>query len=423
MSPHKNLNRALIILACLFLTLPTLRASARQSDDYPPLAYVYNAQTDELVAITADGPTTPYHLGIAEIFPASTSVSISANDLAFDETGARVAYCAVDYTRNVQAAYPAHLVVRDIQSATNIVDLDLGTVTACRVPQKSFNASSNTVFAALTIAPYGDPASIPPSWRLVRVDVATSAIVNEINNTTPELTNSDFVDVPVAVDIQYLEPNGATLVFSLYPYGAGSGFEAEAYIWQIAANKLSQTTEWGQTSMDISFEAGERIYLAVDPSLPYGDSTAGDIPSYNAVRIVDDTGSARTIFHRPEGGFFDLAFINEGQQLAVQFIPNQPDASIVWIIVARDGTTNEINADHVYSDIQNAPGGYINFWIDQTQSDNTVASSFAVAYVTPDATSTLWSAESADSSAYWQLAWVRPVLGQSGLAHFVNFAG
>ncbi|GIK64711.1 MAG: hypothetical protein BroJett018_25050 [Chloroflexota bacterium] len=412
--------KTLLLIMVIFVALPVFPASARQSDT-TPLAYVYNAQADELIAIYADEVGQTYHLGIADLFAEGASYSIGANDLAFDETGSRVAFCAVDYTRNIEAVYPARLIVRDLPSATNILDLDLGTVTACRVPKKSFNAVSNTVFVSLTIAPYGDPVGIPPTWRLIRVDVAGGTIVNEVNTSTPELVSSDFADVPTAADIQYMEASGATIVFSPYPYGAGGGFEAEAYIWQIAINVITQASDWGQPIMDVLPASGERVYLDVDPSLPGGDVPVGDIPHFNAVRIVDETSvTPRTIYHRPEGAFFDVTFVNEGQQIAAQFIPDDPAANILWLIVDRDGQVTEINADHIFSDIQNAPGGYVNFWIDQEPSGDTVGTSFYLGYTSEAQSATMWNADSPDSSAYWELAWVQPVIGILDLTPFPN---
>lgn len=413
--------KILLFIIVIFVALPAFPAAARQSAT-TPLAFVYNAQADELVAIYADEVGQTYHLGIADLFAEGASYSIGANDLAFDETGSRVAFCAVDYTRNVEAVYPARLIVRDLASATNIVELDLGDVTACHVPKKSFNAVSNTVFASLTIAPYGDPVGIPPTWRLIRVDVAAGTIVNEVNNTTPELVSSDFADVPTAADIQYLEVSGATLVFNLYPYGAGGGFEAEAYIWQIAINTITQTSNWGQPVMDVLPASGERVYLDVDPSLPGGDVPVGDIPHFNAVRIIDQTSvTPRTIYHRPEGAFFDVTFINEGQQIAVKYISDQIDVPPHWILIDRTGETTDINRGYSDSDIRNAPGGYVNFWVGEVVSAPTMLWDFHLVYTTDEGSVTLWDSEPSENSINWELAWVQPVIGLPDLTYFPNY--
>ncbi|MCL4256719.1 MAG: hypothetical protein KJ043_23375, partial [Anaerolineae bacterium] len=219
-----------------------------------------------------------------------------------------------------------------------------------------------------------------------------------------------------------MEYSGATLVFNLYPYGADGGFEAEAYIWQMAINTITQASNWGQPIMDVLPASGDRVYLDVDPSLPSGDEPVGDIPHFNAVRIVDESSlTPRTIYHRPEGAFFDVTFVNEGQQIAVKFISDQIDVPPHWILIDRTGETTDINKGYSDSDIQNAPGGYVNFWVGLVVGTPTMIWDFHVVYTTDEGSVTLWDSEPSENSINWELAWVQPVIGIPDLTYFPNY--
>lgn len=423
---YRNLKLGLALLMILGAAIFPLQQSDARQNENETLAYVYNTGSNELVAVTADGQQEPFNLGLSELFPPESGVFVGANDMAFDATGEKVAFCVLDYTNRATYEYPALLVVREIRTATNLLTLDLGKATACRVNKAGFDGATNSVFVSLTSAP--NTPEIPATWRVLRIDAAAGTILNEVNQDSPEVATSDFGEIPMIADVLMVESGGGAAIFTLYPFGAGGIFEADAYRWAFEPPTITPADEWGKPGVDILPATQERVLVDYDPAFPGLEEVIGAMPNFNSVQIMDASGTPRTIYHRPDGIFLDAVFINDGQQVAAQFAPNlgteTPEASsLIWLAIDRTGTVTEMGSYAGYSVINNAAGGYVVYWVEQTANDDaTYRSTFHLGLNLGGTLTPLWTAESPDSTNFWDLAWVRPSVGPADLPAFPAFS-
>jgi hypothetical protein len=194
-----------------------------------------------------------------------------------------------------------------------------------------------------------------------------------------------------------------------------------AYRWNIDSGMLSIEPNGPANffGADELHSTDEVAWTDSDPNRPAAEP-AGPVGFSNVVRYVESLGAdARVIYHNPDWTLLNVRFIDSGRSLAVllypAFDPNQDigEQTTKWVEIGRGGVASDLQTDLQYSDIANAPDGYV--FLELTYpDDNFETPQFSLTYHTDSETPTLWNA----SGAFWEIAWATPVEAPADLTPF-----
>jgi hypothetical protein len=256
-----------------------------------------------------------------------------------------------------------------------------------------------------------------PAWRLLVVDIASGGIVAEINAETPAVMNAGVLP-GVALLPEVRAFANQQIIFAEVPWGIGGAPEWRAYTWQIDSGAVAfDTTErWGRSGLSVLDSTGEVAWLDHDAALP-AVNPGGPIPAFNVVKLADAGGAERVIHHTGEWVLVDTEFINGGAQLGIlwlsTFDPENPsDQQAQWMALGRDGSLSEIAAGATFSQLADAPGGFVLFEF-LTNADFTQQTS-RLSYVSNGQARPLWEAQDPG----WEFAGVIGAPQMTGLPAF-----
>lgn len=373
----------------------------------PWSAYLFNPDSGQLLQVTSEGAQTAYALG------AGDGAYLSNYDLAFNADGTWAAWCAMTYpTENNPGQTTARLIVRDLPAQSNLVEMDLGPVTACRTGAGAFDDSGTRLaFSILDTTTSTDPnqAAIPLTWRLEILDLSTGQVSYKLDHTHPGIQEdlSRFSFQP------YLRTFlGDQVVFAMLPFATEGSDGLPAYRWSLTTNNLEAVEGWGNLSLDWLPSTGETVRAAYNPELPVGDP-GGPVPLYNQVVVSGAQGVEYPVYKLVDNQWVitGTAFIDDGQQIAIQLLSsfdyNQPNFQQVqrWIAVDRSGQVSDLFSPPGFTELLTAPGGYLT--LEATQIGDNGQQSYSLNYRTGGQSRTVWQAEATPPS-YWLLAWVTP---------------
>jgi hypothetical protein len=404
-----------ILFAILFACTIRFAAFAQTS---PAPIYLFNSLSSSLLALNADGTQTEYPL------PVPPNAYVSPYDMSFTGDGTRVAYCPVDFgMMNPDGTTPtppnAHLIVRDLPSQTELLNLDLGAAVGCRVTYRDDGA-----FLAVGIVRSlsADPAaSAGQTWELLILEPTTGGVLARLDAANPAASG---IAIPATGTFmpQVRGFNGANVTFAVLPYATGGIGQTPAYTWAIDSNTLLNADVWGNLASDSLPATGEIAWLAQDEGLPASEPS-GPFPPFNVVRVGDAAGAARNVFHSPDWTLIEARFIDDGRRIALQELApadptRDPNAPIParWIAVDRAANAAVLSTSGGYAQVRPAAGGYI---ILQTSPD---AAFSTLDYVSAadGAITTLWTSAQMSSPVAWEIAWTQPITPASGLPPFAG---
>ncbi|MCU0497203.1 MAG: hypothetical protein MUF87_07630 [Anaerolineae bacterium] len=390
----------------ILLTLWIMSAlSLAQADTWS--AYLFNSSTNALLRVYADGSTQNYPLGLPE------GAQTNGRDLTFSPDGTIVAFCAMTYTAEA-IPQSALLIVRDLINGQNLVERDLGLPSACRVGDAGFNANVSRVTLSVIYYFLGDPNvdSELPAWALLVIDTNTGEVLEELNADSTIATPINEVgfgalmpDVRVHTD--------ESILFTVQPWFTGGAPEVPAYQWDLTNDTISTVDYWGNTSGVYLPDTGEFVFTSLNPDLPAANP-GGPLPQTNTVNIVNADGNVYPIYVNSDEIVVSMAFIKDGQALALQllgnFDPEQAEnpQTLRWVALGRDGSLEEMIPNTLnFISVENAPAGFVSL---NTAFDmETYGSSYTLEWVSDGVTTPLWSTEVAENGGFWDLIWTTPL--------------
>ena len=361
-------------------------------------AFLFNGVTRQLLRVDMNGTQETFDLGLDE------TVFLGSRDIAFSPDGSRAAYCVNRASADTPQG-DTTLVVRDLVTVANVIEVPLGGNLGCRVSAQGFNADASQVTVSVVKYFAGDTAmdTTGPAWRLLVVDVASGSTVAELNAQSESVLGAGVL-AGSALLPEVREFSSNRVIFAEVPWGVGGAPEWRTFIWQADSGTLEQdiSLRWGKSGLSYLETTGELAWVDNDPDLPSIDP-GGPIAPFNVVKLADSSGAERVLYQTAEWVLVDTEFINGGAQLGVLQLaafdaenPSQQESR--WIALNRDGTKADLTSGTAFTQLADAPGGYalfeFSFNADFTQQ------TFRLTYITPGENRVLW--ESQDPG--WELA-------------------
>ncbi len=398
--------RVLKWLGLSMVLLLTVGAAAAQSTGWS--AYLFNNVTRQLVRVSLDGTQVPINLNLPE------GTYLGEADTAFTNDGNRMAYCAIDYS---QPNAVATLNVIDATSGMPLYQQSMGQTLGCWVAY----SADNSMLTVSTVNYFGgDPAAdvARPIWELRILDADSGNQMAIMSPFDPDATNLGLLnDFAIMPDVRYFDNN--QVIFTGVIWGSEGAPIEPAFLWDLNSSALLPFDDWWRWGLSVS--GPEVVWLDNDPTLPVGNP-GGPVPASNVVRMRDTAGEVQTIFHSPDWILLDSEFIEDGQRLALSLLEpfdesNPSDSNAVrWIALDRSGNVTELATNTGYSQIVNAPGGYVYLYGSNPEVGNTVTLEYRVG----GQTQTLFSGQSDNSGAAWSLIWTTPSTPVTGLPAFMT---
>lgn len=371
-------------------------------------AYLYNSVTRQLLRVHLDGTQTPIDLNLPE------GSYLGDAETALANNGDTLAYCLIDYTSGTTTT-PAVLTVYDVPSGTTRYQQDLGASMGCWL---EYSADGSMLVVSLVNYFGGDPAAdiTRPIWETRVLDADTGA---QMASLTPFSRGAaelgllnDFALMP---DVRYFANN--QIIFAALPWGTEAVPLEPAFLWDLNSGALQPFDDWWHVGMAVS--GADVTWLDVDPALPWGNP-GGPVPPSNVVRMRDAAGELINLYHSPDWVLLDAEFIDNGRRLALSllqpFDPNSPNdaGEIRWIALDRAGNVTELAATTGFSQVMNAPDGYLYLSADSPN----VGATMTLEYRAGDQARTLFTGASDDSGAAWNLIGAAPVAPAPNLPPF-----
>ncbi len=414
--------RKLVLLLVLLLTGATIAQETAPSGDWR--VYVLAGQSGQLLEIGPGGEQARYLLNL----PPNTF--INANQMRFNDDGTRVAYCLFVPPADPAGLTTYTLIVRDVVGQVNLVERDLGAIAGCTV--SAYDSVTNRVAVGI-VNVFPDQVEAAPAgslWSLQLVDGDTGAVLNELNESTPNAPDGaalipDFPGVvPIMSEVKVLAGN--LVVFTAIPWvGRGGAFELPAFAWNIDTGAIGEASDaWGRFGGDFLPSMGELAFPDSDAARPAGPPSS-PAPTANVVRVLDASGEITTVFHDPAWTVVEVDFVNGGQQLAIQllesFDPNNPtpEQDYRGVLLNRDGTQTELLRYPSFYWLESTPVGMIALWSDIATLESPFPGTFIDLFPFVGGGTRAWEfLPQGDQTIFWELAWASPDVPQAGWPAF-----
>lgn len=384
--------------------------------------YLFESTSGELLRVYQDGSKESHNIGLSE------NQFISSREIAFNADASRAAYCVTTYppgTGDAPGQPYSTFYLRDLAAETNLLEIEFGNAIGCRTDSDSFSDDYSQI--AISVVNYfpGDPSadSSKPVWQIQVLDVATGAVLHELNSNSPNVAAQGMIlDAPVLPDVNAFD--GSQIIFGEVPYGIGGMPSVKAFRWNLSDGTLSPEPDgpYNHFGIDRLASTGETIWTAFDPSLPVAEPD-GPMGYINVVMLADSSGQQRLIYHNAEWTPITAKFIDDGKRIAIllfpSYDPNQPVGAqpSKWVALDRAGNITDLQTDLEYSDIAYAPGGYAFLRTRMPQTEAQMVRTSLEYYAAANMVE-LWSAE---GTTIWEIAWTGPVATLDNLPPFPTF--
>ena len=370
-------------------------------------AYLFNSVTRELVRVGLDGTQTAIPLNLPE------GAFLGEADTAFTSDGNTLAYCALDYS---QANSVATLNVVDATNGMPLYQQTVGQTLGCWLEY----SADNSMLTVGTVNYFGgDPnADVSrPIWELHILDADSGSLMASMSPLDPDATNLGLLnDFAIMPDVRYFDNN--QVIFTGVIWGSEGAPIEPAFLWDLNSSALQPFDDWWRWGLSVS--GTDVVWLDNDPTLPVGNP-GGPIPASNVVRMRDAAGEVVTIYHSPDWILADTEFIEDGQRLALSllepFDETNPSESndLRWIALDRAGNVTELATTTGFSQVASAPGGYVYLYASGPEVGNTMTLEYRVGAQVQ----TLFTGQSENSGAAWNLIWTTPGTPVGGLPGFM----
>lgn len=364
-------------------------------------AWLYNQGTGQLVHVFPDG-AAPTSMTL----PLPPGVTQNPSIVTISRDGSYLAGCFQDGAGNTSVQ------IFDLYGGGYIAQYNApGSVPACTLSRFSFSPDNSELAFGLMNRWAGEPSDGRPAWALLIMQTHTSSIVNWIDATSPQITAlgrdySGFVPYVTAY-----EP--AVMAFKMIPYATEGAQEFDSLIWQLGGGTVSMGGPYGKTALDMLPNAGEAIWVDVDNTLPQGVLEGPGFP-YNVVMYSNKTGAMYPLFNNGTV-LYGATFIDNGRRLAVS---SSGGGITQWYTFDRSGSVTSLPADttNVYQ-LYGTLDGYAFLMQDGVSAPQVRYHRFNGG-PTPDVY-TAWTGTPGD---YWNIIWVNPLVGETGLTPFPQLA-
>lgn len=393
------------LLLCLLLIIGS--TSAQESIWS---VYLYNNSDKTLLRINANGTQSTIPLNL------SSDIYISTWEMAFSPDGNTLAFCTSDWTQATEAGVPSAFTIMDLTSGSTLHQIELGNTQGCRAA--GFSADGSLVSLSrfnYYLGQAGMDTSLP-AWESQLFNVTTGEVVSQFSSNSPELLVMDELlrEFPIMPEIR--DFTDTSLVFLAVPWGIGGIPEVDAYRWNFGTDgNFSRDSYWGAYSADSLPETGEMVWLEYDANLPAGNP-GGPIASFNVVKYLAPDGTESVIYTNTEWVIVNSMFVNDGQQVALMLLESfDPEANeeltiqnTQWILLNRDGTTTDLGTYGTFTELTPAPTGLLMLETKYTQEDFQPPILFTLQYYVAGGFIDLWTQQTDDEGASWQIAYVTP---------------
>jgi hypothetical protein len=384
-----------IIMLVFLLLLAALPVGAQESNW---MVYLYNASQAQLIGIDSTGAQTEIDLGLpSNVYPSQAEYPFSAD-------GSRAAFCVTENSADGTGSL-ASVRILNVAANTTETQIDLGAAIGCSVGR--FNEDGTRIGVGIVYDfPFSENPNIAHLWEVLVIDVASGQIVSRLTPEAPMLQTIDggerWAYLPI---IQRFAAGQVT--FALAPYGTDNIGDLAAFRWEPATDALVPVEGWGNWNSDY-LTTGELVWTEHDPSLPAGQP-GGPMPMYNVVRLSENEGEARTVFHSFDWLPYQARFVNNGQDLLVSllapFNEAAPDTSqgVRLMLVGRDGARAEVGSYASYVDTATVPNGFAVLWAENTAG--TAPPQIYLDVHQGESVVRLWEITSDNMGVSWSIVW------------------
>jgi hypothetical protein len=398
--------RTLLLIALLVMTVPSMA----QESDWS--TYLFNGFTGELLRIDSDGTQTTYNLGV------ESPVTFGVHEMAFTADGKIAAYVLGEATTNGNTFT---VIVRDLQGGVNLLEQTVEGAMAVRVSRDAFSTDASRIAVGILNTIGHDPAAdtSKTAWQLQVYDIASGALVNELNADSDLMANTPLAKTGYMPDVRLFENN--TLYFAGLMWFTHGMAENPAFVWDMDAGSVTEAPEWGIGFGDrLRTEDGfEWAYPALDESLDAAQP-GGPMPISNLVNVKTADAETQTVYTNSEELPASVRYINDGQSLAIQLLEGFDETNpeyvqrVRWVALNRDGSVVELTEPIAASNIMvDAPGGYLYLTTIIGESPQEVTTTLYYGTVGGEMTE-VWS-----MSGIYDIAWVSPSAPADDLPPFV----
>ncbi len=359
-------------------------------------AWLYSPTAAKLVHIFPNGPTEEMAL------PVSATVS-PPNTVAISPDGNLLAFCVTDDTAT------ATLYIYQLSDMAPLFTHQESNVAYCSVTRYAFMDDSSALAATFFYNPAPDGNGFP-TWKI-------AVIETEYGDELTALYQDGANVTAAAADIAGMSPRvmgfqkvGAPFViFQLMPWAMEGGCERQGFAWNLSNNTVMPYEIAGHFAADYLPAAGEAIWVATNPSLPVATFVEGPACVGNMVMYGSKATQPYTIYVDTENPIMAVAFINNGQHLAVGRYIN---SAMQWEALDRNGFTNPLPPSADARQLYGTMDGYI--FLREDMNSTQLFYHRIGAHPVPEE-SVQWQDT---SGAIWTVAWVTPMQPAEALPAF-----
>lgn len=328
--------KKLVITTIILLMMSSISFAQDSMSDWS--TYLFDNINYDLIRVEADGSIDIFSLGLAE------NEFRGFNNLAISHDGTLAAYCK---TVSVSDADPANdlqiLIIREIETETNLQEIPLGALPTCSVT--AFSEDDSQIALSLVSRAFSDEPSDESAWSLSLINVVSGEAETMLNDGDDIMPAFDMFgeNIPLLADVRQFDDTSIT--FAGIPFiGMGGPPFLPVYQWDFASNMITQLPlVFGRVNNDMLMDTGELVYPALDDSL-MAVEPEGPSPQANIVNVLFSDATATTIYQNETRVIYSTRFINDGQAVAIislsGFLPNQDMATANMLqmdIVNRNG--------------------------------------------------------------------------------------
>lgn len=351
--------KSLCFLVSILLLIPGLARAQDGTDEESAAAFqviILDANNSEFLRVDLEGELERIPV------PVDDGAFVGPADVRFSPDGRLLALTAPVFDEEGQQS-----------QRLEVIDFGSGDVVLVR----DFPASSDILVsafrddgAALAVGVvnylYGDQEGADPdipSWELMLIEIESNTVLQTLSALDAGVLRleRELEDIAYMPLVQVYDAEG--VAFTQVPWIGPAFDDTYGVLWDYEAGRVENAPAYASPILAQSPSGDEIMIGTYDPARESATLNLPILP-LNVVQRQDEAPQA--IFTTAEGVIMALQYIENGERLAVQLLSSGDDASapipaMSWLALDRDGdiTLLEDASGLGFSELRNAPGGYV----------------------------------------------------------------
>ncbi len=395
---HLNLRRwtvALVAIALVALGVGTPWNTAAEAGGSWS-AWLYSPTTANLVHIYPDGTPEEVMLPVpAEAVSPPSSVAISPD-------GALLAFCVTDAEAN------ATVYTYQLSDMTQLFTYQESNVSHCEVSRNAFIDDSSAFAVSILYNPTAGGEGLP--WKIAVIETAYGDELTALHRDMDVVSAAGADTAGMYPQVTAFQKAGVPFViFRLMPWATEGGCDLAGFAWNLSSNEVMPYEQGGSFAVDYLPPLGEVVWVESSPALPQAPFVEGPACVGNVVMYGSKATQPYIIYADAENPIMAVAFINNGQHLAVGRYVN---GTMEWDALDRGGFANPLPPNMDARQLYGTMDGYV-FLRQGAEGAQFVFHRIGAGPVPEE--SVQWQD---NSGAFWQVAWVTPMQPPEGMSAF-----